>query len=85
MPISEDRELGDVTAGPAGDLDLRADLNSAIQALTPRQRMVLELRAGNTEATEIGKRLGIHRSTVHEEFNRIRKLFRDKGLKEYIE
>jgi RNA polymerase sigma factor (sigma-70 family) len=67
-----------------GDDDLTSDVRQTMESLNERERSVAEQLADGMSQVKIAKNLGIHRSTVHEDVKRIRKLFIDSGLKEYI-
>jgi RNA polymerase sigma factor (sigma-70 family) len=66
-------------------MNLRIKLLQAIQALSPRQRRICELILSGSDKTQISQELSVHRSTVHDDIRRIRKLFESAGLKEYLE
>lgn len=87
-PTGEGTTIGDEVdrASPLeGDGDLISDLRQAMALLNGQQQSIaMQLTAGVPQ-TEIAESLGLHRSTIHEAIKRIRKVFMDKGLKEYID
>jgi RNA polymerase sigma factor (sigma-70 family) len=66
------------------DLDLSMDLPMAIKKLTSRQKKISELRAAGLSVKAISEGLAVHRSTVHDEIRRIRRIFTDVGLRDYL-
>lgn len=69
---------------PSSDPGMRIDLESACEDLTCRQREIIECKLQGTTNTGIARQLGVHRDTVQDELKRVRDLFRDKGLEEYL-
>ena len=70
---------------PEGErLDLRLDLSLALDEL-PDDLRQLALRLQTRTVTEIARELGVPRSTLYEKgIARLRKIFEDKGLREYL-
>jgi DNA-binding NarL/FixJ family response regulator len=76
---------GDLLAAPPDrDADLAMDLYRAREKLTERQRLVIDGLADQVPVTEIARRIGVSRDTVHEEVKRIRALFTDQGLRDHL-
>ena len=74
---------------PAGDgenhRDMRLDLLRLCAQLTPaQQRLCLILGEEGLSVKAAAEQLGIPRGTLYEEINRIRKLFADHGLDDYL-
>jgi len=63
---------------------LRIDLQSGMAHLTARQRSVIRALADGWRVTDISRRSGLSRGTLYEELQRIRQVFRDAGLEEYL-
>jgi RNA polymerase sigma factor (sigma-70 family) len=63
---------------------LRIDLQSGMAHLTARQRSVIRALADGWRITDISRRSGLSRDTLCEELQRIRQVFRDAGLEEYL-
>jgi RNA polymerase sigma-70 factor (ECF subfamily) len=74
--------------GEEGSLDpddARIDLAKAMQRLTPHQRRLCELLIQHGfNVKEVAEQLRIPRGTLYEEIKRIRKVFADQGLGEYL-
>jgi len=65
--------------------DARIDVAKALRTLTPRQRRLCELLgAEGLSIKEAAEKLRIPRGTLYEEINRIRKIFAEQGLGEYL-
>jgi len=65
-------------------LDLRLDLTLALDEL-PDDLRQLALRLQTRTVAEIARELGVPRSTLYEKgIARLRKIFEDKGLREYL-
>lgn len=66
--------------------DARIDIAKALQKLTPRQRrLCLLLGEEGLSIKEVAERLAIPRGTLYEEIKRIRKVFSDQGLGDYLD
>lgn len=63
--------------------DLGTDLRAAMQKLTPRQREICDLLLRES-VTPAARELGIPRSTLRDAVTKIRAVFRDAGLEEYL-
>ncbi len=65
--------------------ELRVKLDRVFKELTPQQKKVfLALRDEQLTITQISLRLKVHRSTVHNEINRMKELFENEGLREFM-
>lgn len=63
---------------------LRIDLERAVQKLSPAQQQICQLLTEGYPITRIGRVLGRPRSDVYKELKKIREIFSDKGLREYL-
>jgi len=74
--------------GEAGGVDrqhVRIDVGRALTRLTPAQRrLCLMLGEEGLSIKEAAERLRIPRGTLYEEIKRIRKVFADHGLGDYL-
>lgn len=72
----QDRALGQ---------DARMDLEKALERLTPRQRRLCQLLGEEgLNVQEASRKLGIPRPTLYDELKRIRKVFAELGLEDYL-
>lgn len=70
---------------PCTDIDKRIDICTIMGSLNPRQKILCEwLMSGDFTMTEISECLETPRSTMIDERNRIRRIFEDAGLKDYL-
>lgn len=63
--------------------DLRSDMERLIAELSPREVVVCHLIVAMSK-NEAAAVLGMHRSTLHREVQRLRRRFKDAGLDEYL-
>ena len=97
QPVSLDAPLGgEDEAGTLADLVPRVVgvedevvlvvcIRGALQCLSHRQRRIVGgLRLGQSK-TEISKNMPLSRQTLYEELGRIREVFRDEGLAEFLD
>lgn len=76
----------DVDPEKAAEADeLSASIHSAAQLLTVRQKKLLEGLSRGYNITEMSRQLRVSRPTLHDDLKRIRKVFRDEGLHEFLE
>ncbi len=77
-----------VDAGDGGGIDtrhVRIDLTRVMTLLTPAQRRLCQmLGEEGLSIKEAAERLRIPRGTLYEEIKRIRKVFADQGLGDYL-
>jgi RNA polymerase sigma factor (sigma-70 family) len=72
-------------AGAVDPHDARVDIGRAMARLTPVQRRLCQmLGEEGLSIKEASKRLRIPRGTLYEEIKRIRKVFADQGLGDYL-
>ena len=65
--------------------DARVDLEKAMARLTPRQRQLCQLLGEEgLNVQEASRRLGVPRATLYDELKRIRKVFAELGLEDYL-
>jgi len=92
-PLCEEEDsstLSDVLSDDEADLslrvELRMDFSKATPKLTPLQMKICGLLSGpDRTVTEISEQLGIRRKAVYREIERIRAIFEDEGLKNYLD
>ncbi|HEX77164.1 MAG TPA: sigma-70 family RNA polymerase sigma factor [Dehalococcoidia bacterium] len=70
--------------GVEATTSLRLDLEQAMEKLTPLQRKLCTLLWQGYGVTEIGAILNRPRPTIYDEMKRIRRVFADAGLDEYL-
>ena len=63
---------------------LKTDLSGAIAGLSVHQQNICELILDDYPIKQISSILDTPRSTIYDEIKRIRKLFSDKGLEDYL-
>ena len=64
-------------------INLRIDLANALPRLTPFQRQIVDLLQRDA-LTPVAEQLGVPRRTLRDQCARIRDVFRDAGLEEYL-
>ncbi len=64
-------------------INLRIDLSEVMPRLTPFQRQIVDLLQRDA-LTPVAEQLGIPRRTLRDQCARIRDVFRDAGLEEYL-
>ena len=66
--------------------DLKVDLIKALQKLTPQQKQLCQLIAEQgLSVKEAGIRLNRHRSTLYDDIRRIKEIFKEEGLLDYLD
>ncbi len=92
-PDPEGRSLADQIAdeAPGGDPEeaawralLKPNIECVLPLLTARQRRVAQELGSGLTIAEISRSFGLSRSTLYDEIQRIRKVFRDQGLEEFV-
>lgn len=72
-------------AEEAGLSELKSRLDQVFKKLSSQQKKVFTaLRDEQLTITEISMRLKLHRNTIHNEINRIRKVFENEGLRDFL-
>jgi RNA polymerase sigma factor (sigma-70 family) len=86
QPLSdEQRTLADFIPDPENhDFSLKLDLESTIAKLSAQQQKVCWFLWQGYTVTEISRELGKGRATIYDEIRRLKKIFSDKGLDEYL-
>jgi len=96
QPLSLNAGLGREPDGPTvadvladsggGEADMISTLSCrrAIRRLTPRQWQVAQGLAAGISMTELSRLLHVPRPTLYDELGRIRNVFRDEGLAEFL-
>lgn len=67
------------------NLGLKKDLANALAKLSPLQRKICYLTMDDYSMAHISRILNKPRTTLYDEIKRIRRIFFDEGLKEYLE
>ena len=78
-----DERMGKRRRTAQEEIELRIDVSVAMSQLTPDDRRIAA-RLKNESITEAAKSLGMPRSTIYEARNRMRRIFEDAGLREYL-
>jgi len=66
-------------------LPLRIDLATILTRLTPQQQAICRLLTEGETVTLISRSLKVPRTTLYDEIKRVRRIFRDAGLKDYLD
>ena len=66
-------------------LPLQIDLATVLTRLTPQQQAICRLLTEGETVTVISRSLKVPRTTLYDEMKRVRRIFRDAGLKDYLE
>jgi RNA polymerase sigma-70 factor (ECF subfamily) len=66
-------------------LPLQIDLATVLTRLTPQQQAICRLLTEGETVTVISRSLKVPRTTLYDEIKRVRRIFRDAGLKDYLE
>ncbi len=81
-------ELSETKAGSTGEIsdsELKLDLASAFEKLSPRQKELCRLMLDEgVSINEASKRFKTYRSEIYREVGRIRRIFEREGLKDYL-
>ena len=83
----EERTLSDTVPARETDSEVMSSVirEQLLSRLTRRQRrLALGLEAGMS-MSEIGRRLAVPRGTLYDELERIRQVFRDESLEEFLQ
>jgi RNA polymerase sigma-70 factor (ECF subfamily) len=65
-------------------LALRSLIERAVSRLSPRQRRIVQERGSGTTMAELSRLLAVPRPTLYDELERIKAVFRDEGLEEFL-
>jgi RNA polymerase sigma factor (sigma-70 family) len=86
QPLADNKmTLSDIIPEDTGtDLSLQIDLEQAVAKLTTFQRNIYHLLWEGYSVTEIARTLGKGRATIYDEISRLKKVFADDGLDEYL-
>jgi RNA polymerase sigma factor (sigma-70 family) len=80
--------LGDTIAGSA-DTEwtalYRVSLQAALARLSPQQKQLMAGLAEGYSMSQISLRLGIPRATLYDQLDRVRQIFRDEGLSQFLD
>lgn len=69
----------------AEEFELHAKVQSVIKKLTPKQRTICRtIQTGEMTIAELSIKLSVCRKNVYEEIFRIREIFTEEGLREYL-
>ena len=79
-----DTLAADLAGAPVSDPGLLLDLLAALERLTPLQRELCLLLAESVSKSAIAALLGRSRDTIYEEIRRVRTIFRDNALDDYL-
>ena len=83
--LAEEESAQQDEAGAVDRHHARIDIGRALARLTPVQRQLCQmLGAEGLTIKEAAERLRIPRGTLYEEIKRIRKVFADQGLGDYL-
>ena len=92
QPLAGDEPEGDTLgdtiadeADTAWDASYRVSLEAALGRLSPRQREIIAGLAEGYPMSQISQRLGVPRATLYDQLNRIRQIFRDEGLGQFLD
>lgn len=91
--VEDSDSLGDMLPADAPEeepeseterLELKANIDRVLGRLSEQQRWLAEKLGEGWPMTEISERLGVSRPTLYDELKRIREVFRDEGLEEFL-
>lgn len=80
--------LGDTVASNAdteGEATLQVSLEAALARLSPQQKQIIAGLAEQYPMSHISRRLGVPRATLYDGMERIRRVFRDEGLGQFLD
>ena len=80
--------LGNTVASNAdteGEATLQVSLEQALSRLSPQQKQIIAGLAEQYQMSQISQRLGVPRATLYGELERIRRIFRDEGLNQFLD
>jgi RNA polymerase sigma factor (sigma-70 family) len=92
QPLNEDEPesetLGDTIADPANtewEALHQVSLEAALSRLSSRQREIIAGLREEYTVSQISKRLGVPRATLYDQLKRIRQIFQDEGLNQFLD
>jgi RNA polymerase sigma factor (sigma-70 family) len=92
QPLAEDEPQGDTLAdtiaGPAdtaGTALYRVSLEAALARLNSRQKQIIAGLAQGYFMSQLSQRLNIPRATLYDQLDRVRRIFRDEGLSQFLD
>jgi len=80
--------LGDTVASNAnteGEATLQVSLEVALSRLSPQQKQIIVGLAEQDQMSHISQRLGVPRATLYDDLKRIRRVFQDEGLNQFLD
>ena len=80
--------LGDTVASNAnteGEATLQVSLEVALSRLSPQQKQIIVGLAEQDQMSHISQRLGVPRATLYDDLKRIRRIFQDEGLNQFLD
>ena len=85
IDASDDRVVDRASLGDGVGrlIDIKVDLKIALCNLTPKQREICDLLLRDA-VTPVARELGMPRSTLRDAIVKIREVFHDAGLEEYL-
>ena len=66
-------------------LPLRMDLATILTRLTPHQQAICRLLTEGETVTAVSRSLKVPRTTLYDEIKRIRRMFYEAGLRQYVD
>jgi RNA polymerase sigma factor (sigma-70 family) len=92
QPLAEDEPEGDTlgdtiadSADTEGTALYRVSLATALARLSPQQKQLMAGLAEGYPMSQIGQRLGVPRATLYDQLNRVRQIFWEEGLDQFLD
>jgi RNA polymerase sigma-70 factor (ECF subfamily) len=92
QPLGEDEPEGDTLADYIADPANtewealhRVSLAAALSRLSPRQEQIINGLRDEYTVSQISRQLGVPRATLYDDLKRIRQIFRDEGLNQFLD
>ena len=92
QPLTEDEPEGDTlgdtmadSADTEGAALYRVSLQAALAHLNPQQKQLMAGLAEGYSMSQISQRLGVPRATLYDQLDRVRRIFRDEGLSQFLD
>jgi RNA polymerase sigma factor (sigma-70 family) len=83
--ILPDKSADWQTEDAADQALLKECIDRVVDLLSPRQQQLLEMLRADAAIARISSTLGIPRATLYDELARIKAIFRDEGLEQFLE